>query len=306
MGLCVGDALGVPVQFEPRKTRKSRPVTDMIGHGTFNLPPGTWSDDSSLTFCLAESLCSGMDLSDIGRHFVRWLYGGHWTPFGYAFDIGQTTAVAVERIKKGIPPLEAGGKAEDSNGNGSLMRILPLTFYLAGTPRHRRMGTVHAVSCLTHAHLRSQMACGIYIELAVQLLGSRSIAAAYRKAAAEARRYYAAPRYRGELHHFARVLDARLKNRDSAKIRSSGYVVATREAAVWCLLTSRSYRETVLKAVNLGEDTDTTAAVAGGLAGIVYGPNAIPREWLNQIPRRSDIVNLADALYNSIAKKGAA
>ncbi|MGB4437301.1 MAG: ADP-ribosylglycohydrolase family protein, partial [Acetomicrobium sp.] len=130
LGLCIGDALGVPVEFQSREKLKRNPVKDMMGYGTHNQPPGTWSDDSSLAFCLAESLCNGFDLQDIADKFVKWMYEGYWTPWGKAFDVGHTTQIAISRLKKGVDPLESGPTDERSNGNGSLMRILPLIFYV--------------------------------------------------------------------------------------------------------------------------------------------------------------------------------
>lgn len=133
-GGCVGDALGLPVQFEPRGKRKINPVTDMFGYGAFHMPPGTWSDDSSLTFCLTDSLCSGYNLNDIADKFCRWLYEGYLTPFERSFDVGNSTRWSINRLKNGVTPLKSGEKDEQSNGNGSLMRILPLAYFLENEP----------------------------------------------------------------------------------------------------------------------------------------------------------------------------
>lgn len=130
VGVSVGDALGLPVQFVSREKIKKNPIKDMVGFGTFNLPAGTWSDDTSLTLCLLESLCDGFDLNDIKEKFIKWFDEGYLTPFGEAFDIGRTTYEAILRLKSGIKPSDAGLGDELSNGNGSLMRILPLVFYL--------------------------------------------------------------------------------------------------------------------------------------------------------------------------------
>ena len=154
-GLCVGDALGLPVQFLSREEVKRNPITDVIGYGQFNLPPGSWSDDSSLTFCLAESLCNGYNLQYITDRFTKWLYDGYWTPFGQSFDIGQSTRDSIIRIKSGFSPLDSGDKGEYNNGNGSLMRILPLAYYLEDFDIDKRFEIVHQVSAITHAHPRS-------------------------------------------------------------------------------------------------------------------------------------------------------
>ena len=126
LGVATGDALGVPIEFKSREDIKSNPVTDMIGYGTYNLPPGIWSDDSSLTFCLAEALTLEFDPKVIAMNFVNWLYHNYWTPFGRVFDVGIATKQAIFNLKSGSQPDLAGGFYEEDNGNGSLMRILPL------------------------------------------------------------------------------------------------------------------------------------------------------------------------------------
>ncbi|MBD2435051.1 ADP-ribosylglycohydrolase family protein [Fischerella sp. FACHB-380] len=180
MGLCVGDALGVPVEFTSRAERIKSPVKSMLGYGTWDVPPGTWSDDSSLTFCLAECLCSGFSLDAIANSFWRWYNEGYWTPHGEVFDIGNTTFSAILNWKQqGTPPLQAGGKSENSNGNDSLMRILPIAYYHKSLTFPELIERSHQVSCITHAHLRSQIACGIYISVAASLLEGNEPQMAY-------------------------------------------------------------------------------------------------------------------------------
>ena len=169
-GVAVGDALGVPVEFKSRKTLVNDPITDMIGYGTFNLPPGTWSDDSSLTFCLAEALTKGFDLHVIGHTFTQWLNHNYWTPRGSVFDAGIATQEAIARLATGEQPDMAGGFNEYDNGNGTLMRILPLLFYLLEKPVHERFAITRQVSSITHGHIRSVIACFYYLEYARQIL----------------------------------------------------------------------------------------------------------------------------------------
>lgn len=168
-GVCVGDALGVAVEFTPRSTLKEEPVTDMIGHRTPHFqPPGTWSDDSSLMLCLADSLCHGLDYHDMADRFCRWYHEGYWTPHGTVFDVGGATRIALLRLKQGVEPTQAGGTGEYDNGNGSLMRILPLAYYVRTiSDMNTRFSLIHNASAITHAHPRSKMACGIYIQFAV-------------------------------------------------------------------------------------------------------------------------------------------
>src|SRR6187402_551004 len=129
-GVSIGDAVGVPVEFESRTDIVLNPVVDMSGVGTYDLPPGTWSDDSSLTFCLADALTKGYNLQSIANNFVAWRYRNFWTARGEVFDIGMGTQQAIERIARGVRPDLAGGFDTSSNGNGSLMRILPLLVYI--------------------------------------------------------------------------------------------------------------------------------------------------------------------------------
>jgi len=301
LGLCIGDALGVPVEFTPRSVLKANPVTDMIGYGTHNQPPGTWSDDSSLALCLAESLCNGLNLQDIADKFVKWLYEGYWTPYGEVFDVGNTTRIAISRLKNGVNPLDAGPNDEFSNGNGSLMRILPLSFYLE---KERDIGRqfeiTHKVSCLTHGHLRSQMACGIYIQVAINLLKGYAPRKAYERMKDVVSDYYSKQPYIKELKNFRRIIEYDISEFPENSIKSSSYVIDTLEASLWCLLNNNSYADTVLTAVNLGNDTDTLGAVSGGLAGIHYGYEGLPKKWVNEIARVGDIIELGERLYESI------
>jgi ADP-ribosyl-[dinitrogen reductase] hydrolase len=296
MGVCVGDALGVPVEFTSRQERIISPVTTMVGYGTYNQPPGTWSDDSSLTFCLAESLCNGYCVDDIAKSFVLWYTESYWTAHGQVFDIGNATRQAIYKFSQGTPALTAGGTSENSNGNGSLMRILPMAFLHETVTFCELIDQVHQVSAITHGHLRSQMACGIYISIAVELLKGANLFTAYHQGINNIQKIYSHHKYLSEINNFQRVLNGDIKQLPIEAINSSGYVVDTLEAALWCILNSSSYSEAVLKAVNLGEDTDTTGAVTGGLAGIYYGVDHIPIHWIEQIARKQDIVNLANRL----------
>lgn len=309
MGLCVGDVLGVPVEFVDRKTLMNNPVTDMRAYGTYNQPAGTWSDDTSLILCLTDSLSKGLDYKDMMNNFSKWFNMGEYTPYGEVFDVGGTTREALMRYKKGINPLECGGTSEYSNGNGSLMRILPILFYLNslyGTEfmeNDEAFQIIHNISSLTHGHKRSQIACGIYISVATELIGKMDLKLAIKSGIFKAIEYYRESKhYSDELKHFKRLDSNHFEKIPIDEIRSSGYVVHTLEAAIWCLLNTKSYKDCVLRAVNLGSDTDTVAAVAGGLAGLYYGYDDIPKEWLDTIARREYIEDLCNQLYNAVTR----
>ena len=300
VGVCVGDALGVPVEFVSRDKLKLNPIKDMVGYGTYNQPPGTWSDDSSLTLCLAESLCKGFNIHDIADKFIKWLYEGYWTPYGETFDIGNTTYIAISRLKSGVNPLDAGPKDEFSNGNGSLMRILPLSFYLEKMKKEEQFEITHKVSRITHGHLRSQMACGIYIQIAINLLKEDPPEIAYKKAKEISLDYYSREPYVYELKHFDRILKSDIRKLPLDLIKSTGYVIDTLEASLWSFLNSKTFKDAVLTAVNLGGDTDTIGAVTGGLAGIYYGYSAIPKDWVKKIAKVDEIIELSERLFKAI------
>ena len=300
-GVAVADALGVPVEFKSREEIAKNPVTDMAGYGTYNLPPGTWSDDSSLTFCLAEALTQGFDLNSIAQNFVRWYYDTYWTPHGHVFDIGIATRWAIDRLAQGENPESAGGRGEDDNGNGSLMRILPLLFYIMDKPIDERFDITHKVSSITHGHIRSVIACFYYLEFAKQIVEGKDKFEIYRNLQTEIPPYLTRRAVEpNETGVFNRLLQGDIHSLSEDQIHSSGYVLHTLEASIWCLLTTDNYREAVLKAVNLGRDTDTTAAVTGGLAGLLYGIDDIPKNWIAQLARKDDIENLIERLTKQL------
>ncbi|MDR1307101.1 MAG: ADP-ribosylglycohydrolase family protein [Treponema sp.] len=258
------DALGVPVEFRPRG---SFHVTGMRGYGTHSQPPGTWSDDTSLTLCLVDSLSRGFDPKDIARNFIKWYDKGVFTAHGNVFDIGISTTKAINRLKAGVAPEKAGCGGVSENGNGSLMRIAPLVFYLTDKPEAERFRITKTVSSITHAHRWSVTACYIYLEYLRKLLLGMEKSAAY----AELRGNFSDGNPyidTDTLGVFDRIIWSDISALSESCIQSEGFVIDTLEAALWCFLTTDSYRDAVLKAVNLGEDTDTTAAVTGALAGL--------------------------------------
>jgi ADP-ribosyl-[dinitrogen reductase] hydrolase len=308
MGVIVGDALGLPVQFKDRSWFIRNPVSEMIGPGVFNKPKGSWSDDGSLTLALASSLVSGYDPEVIMKEFEAWLFYGKYTQDGEAYDMGQTTTNAIMNYHRGIPLSKCGGRSYYDNGNGSLMRILPLVFYLrtyfgrSFTRDPLAMKIIHEVSALTHAHELAKMSCGIYLSIANELCDGKPIRAAVKDGHVYAMAYYDHdPDFEKVKTEYPRLDDidgfALLTER---AIGSSGFVKDTLEAALWCLLKSNSYEEAVLKAVNLGYDTDTTAAVCGGLAALAF--NKIDPNWINLIHHRDQVTEICEALENNLIK----
>jgi len=296
-GLAIADALGVPVEFKSRATIRLNPVTDMIGYGTYNLPPGTFSDDSSLTFCLAEALTHEFSVDTIAEKFIAWYRKQYWTADGHVFDVGIATREAIHRLENGCPPELAGGIEETDNGNGSLMRIMPLLFYIRDMDIEERFDLVKKVSSITHGHVRSVIACFYYLEFARGILQGIDPLLVYRNLQTTIPDFLNSQSInQTEIRVYDRLLNINIQELSEDQIFSSGYVLHTLEAAIWCLLTTRSYKEAVLKAINLGEDTDTTGAVTGALAGLLYGYQQIPDQWLAVLKRKNDIEDLADRM----------
>ena len=300
LGHAVGDALGVPVEFCDRDELVENPVTDMTGYGTYPVPAGVWSDDTSMSLCALDALChKDWKWNDIMNNFVDWLEKGKYTPTGETFDVGRTCLKAIVSYCRGdADAVNCGKNSEHSNGNGSLMRINPFVLYAAFTMMNggdkdyfKWLAFIKRASSLTHAHDRSVMGCYIYGHCLTFLL-EEQCKESLKKGIDFAKKSLD---YLPEFHHYDRIFDGDFANLPASEIKSSGYVVDTLEAALWCVLTTDNYRDCVLKAVNLGEDTDTVAAVTGGLAGALYGYDAIPKEWLNALIRREYIEGMCEA-----------
>lgn len=306
IGLIVGDALGVPVEFLSREeiaSRKQGKVIGMEGYGTFNMPEGTWSDDSSMALATLASINEKKDIDpeDIMERFVVWVEDGAYTPFGQAFDIGRTCNEAILEYAMNRDSSKCGVTGEYANGNGALMRILPACVYwcerqdaAAEDITGQAVESIEMVGALTHNHKRSCIACGIYYFLVKNIINGANadVKTLIQKGMDEAFAYYGRDKScLDELENYDELLDVEvLSEYGEDEIKGSGYVVDSFMAAVWSLVTTASYSECVLRAVNLGEDTDTTAAIAGGLAGLFYGEDNIPAEWINDI-KGKEIIN---------------
>ncbi|MCL2591999.1 MAG: ADP-ribosylglycohydrolase family protein [Defluviitaleaceae bacterium] len=300
-GTSTGDAIGVPVEFKSREYLKNHPVKDMTGYGTYNQPPGTFSDDSSLTFCLAEALTHDFDLSLISENFLKWKQEAYWTAANRVFDIGIATNKAINNLKNNIRPELAGGINEDDNGNGSLMRISPLVFYIYKMPISERYSIIKKVSSITHGHIRSIISCFYYLEFMISILTEKNLFKIYDNLKITISEFLKELSIdQVEIGFFDRLLKYNIYELSEDQIESGGYVIETLEASIWCLLTTNNYKEAVLKAVNLGSDTDTTGCVIGAIAGLYYGYNNIPEDWINKIKRKKDIENLAERLSKKI------
>lgn len=299
LGHAVGDALGVPVEFLGRKELVVNPVTDMKGYGTYNVPAGSWSDDTSLSIAALDGISEGdLNYDLVMSNFTRWLYNGQYTPTGIMFDVGSNTSRAIDNYavyQKTVN--ECGCTDETSNGNGSLMRIHPfvLMAWCKKMDEDTMEKMIESASALTHAHERSKLGCKIYAQILLALLNDPEESSVVKALK------YCGSKYRtsSEYFYYYSLYQGHFRSTYIDDIISDGYVVNTLEAAVWCLLNTTNYKECVLKAVNLGDDTDTVGAVAGGLAGALYGFDSIPEKWLNTLIKREYIEQMCEkAVYN--------
>lgn len=301
-GIAIGDALGVPVEFKTRSYLSQNPIDTLTGHGCWNQPAGTFSDDSSMTFCTAESLLTGYDITTMAQTFVRWAQQGYWGAHNEVFDIGHTTRRALQRVATGTSPLISGGFEEFENGNGSLMRMMPVAFFLIKeNDIHLRYQLVKEISGITHQHFRSVLGCFIYVEFLRALLSLGNLQEAYQQMQRAVNAYLNTQSFNpAEIKYYERVLLQNIAAVPEQQINSSGYVVHTLESSLWCLLTTSDYLTCVLHAVNLGGDTDTTGAVAGAAAGLHYGINNISPEWVSQVVKSAEIGHLANRFIAAI------
>lgn len=256
-GLVVGDCLGSPVQFTPKDAHVQ--VTGMLPCAFFNTPPGYWTDDSSLAFCIAESYvrCRGYDLADIGRNFVRWHDQGFWSSLPYAFDIGEATSLAIRSIRERGRLVNG---VESSQGNGSIMRLAPAFILNYGCKDNR---ILFEISDLTH---NSSFVRKIVSQMS-EILCS---------------------------HCQGVRTSARSVYRSRAEVNNSGWAYSTLQAALWAFENNRDFAAGMLAAVNLGGDADSIAAVYGQIAGAYYGYEAIPRQWLKEIKDQATIEQLIE------------
>lgn len=275
-GAIVGDAVGVPYEFTKRDTFT---CTEMTEGGVWQQPLGSWSDDSSLILATIDSCITSKTIcqKDLLYHFCLWFYQNWYTPFDVCFDSGETCTRAIEKFYNGTPANECGGTDKMDNGNGALMRIIPLAFTNASDDK------IKEVAGVTHNHDISHQCCVTYIKIARELLIDKN--------------FDKSEKFKEYINNNPYIRDITILNRED--INSGGYVVDTLEASLWCLINSNSYKDCVLKAINLGRDTDTTACVAGALAGIKFGD--IPDEWINNLPQLNylnTLINQFDEIRN--------
>jgi ADP-ribosyl-[dinitrogen reductase] hydrolase len=287
LGLAVGDAVGTTLEF--KSPGSFEPISDMVGGGPFNLKPGEWTDDTSMALCLATSLLEtgGFDPKDQMDRYCRWWKDGYLSSNGRCFDIGNTVTAALNQYQKTGDPI-AGSTSPHSAGNGSIMRLAPLpTFYYPdlATAVHysaESSRTTHgAPECIDACRLLAGIICR-----------------AFSGASKEHILFGDAASFRGE-PKITGIAQGKYRNKPIGEIRGSGSVVESLEAALWCFLHAETFEAAILKAANLGEDADTTAAICGQVAGAFYGESGIPKKWLDRLAMREEISALANRLLET-------
>ena len=298
LGLAVGDAVGTTLEF--RSPGSFAKINDMVGGGPFHLAAGEWTDDTSMALCLAESLIEkrGFDPMDQLERYTRWAKHGHLSSNGRVFDIGNTVQAALARFARTQEPY-CGSSDPLSAGNGSLMRLAPVPlFYL-----HRPVEAIERSgesSRTTHGAANAIDACRYFGGLIVGAILGVSKEELLSDHYSSVQEYWRKNRLVLEIDEIAAGSFKRLK---PPKIKGSGYVVKSLEAALWAFYSSDSFRDGCLLAVNLGDDADTTAAVYGQLAGAYYGEDEIPEEWRQKLAHVELIKSFANSLHrNKVAE----
>ena len=254
----------------------------------------TWSDDTSLTLCLLDNLDYKIDYNKIMNSFVAWYKEGKYSVDGYCFDIGIGTKRAIMKYLRGVQPVKCGSRRFDNNGNGSLMRMLPLVYYFYYNYQCIDRTIIKKVSSLTHGNDIAIMACEIYVELGYRLLNGEKIFTAYKEVLEKNVNYW----------HDKNILEIHklenIESLDYLNLKGSGYVISTLQSALWSVLKTSSFEECILTAVKIGGDTDTIASVAGGLAGIMYGKESIPDEWIKSLRNKKLIDEICEKFMKKI------
>lgn len=284
-GFVIGDAIGVPIEFVSREKLLKRPVTDMLEYGSHNVQKGVWSDDTSMTLATMDSIIitKGINYYNMANCFCDWLNYAKYTATGIVFDVGITTKKAL--LKFYLDKKDAtmcGGVSEQENGNGSLMRMLPIALYCyyKKLEEDEIYEITKNTSSITHAHEISILGCYIYVYYILFILNGNDKQTSYKLL--QKINYY---KYFNVdiIDKYKRILKEDIWNLELEAIKSTGYVVDTLEAVIWVILNTDNFNEAIIGAINLGDDTDTIGAITGSIAGFLYGYNSISKKWLKDL-----------------------
>ena len=304
IGFAVGDAMGVPVEFTNREILMEKPVTSMIGFMRHNVKKGTWSDDTSMTIATMDSIISSngnIVANDMANRFLDWMENGKYTPGGKIVDIDRTTLRALGKFKTTRrSAVNCGCTSNTDNGNGSLMRMLPIIYYsyLNWLEQDRILKLVAGISSITHANELVIMGCYMYVNYALELLSTNNRKNAYAKIQNLDYSMFSMQTIRS----YSRILDGEIYHYGIDEIKSSSNIVDTLEAVLWVLMNTDTYNQAIIGAVNLGSDTDTVAACTGGLAGIIYGIKSINPEWKIDLRKYEEIIEICEKFDETLYK----
>lgn len=291
-GFIVGDAMGVPVEFEDREKLINKPVTSMLGYGSHDVEAGVYSDDTSMTLATMDSIIKQngiINYNDIADKFCNWVNNNEYTATNKIFDIGMTTKYAlIKYFNNKIDATMCGGTNINENGNGSLMRMLPIAlycFYKNIKDDNEIFTLVKNLSSITHAHDISILGCYIYVRYVISLLETKNKISSYH--------FIKKLDYSMFIEEvkleYSRILFSDISTLNINDINSSGYVLDTLEAVFWIILNCSSYNESIIGAINLGGDTDTIGAITGSIAGILYGYDNISKRWISKLKNKDYI-----------------
>lgn len=302
-GFVIGDAMGVPIEFTNRNNNKHKMLKEMIGYGSHHVPEGTWSDDSSMTLATMDSIQEkcGIDYDDVMKKFLDWYISASYTATDVVFDIGIATSKALRNYSSSsIPATSCGGNSFYDNGNGSLMRMLPVSLYLEtlNLTDEERISVICNMSSLTHGHEISKLGCTIYDRFIHELLSTKDKQKAYDNCCAfDYSKYFTEK----SIKEYERILSGKINKLNVNDISSSGYVINTLEASLWSILTTSSYEASIIRAINLGNDTDTVGAITGSMSGLLYGYENIPKRWLEKLRKKEFLDDMIDKFnYNIV------
>lgn len=303
IGHAIGDAMGMPTEFYQRKNLLKNPITEMIGSEKTQQQAGSWTDDTSMEIATIDSFIQNNEFnySDIMTKWCDWLNKGEYTPNGDCFDVGRTCLRACRNFTTGIEPVKCGLDSINSNGNGSMMRILPVALYSyykkLSDEEMRKLSD--DISSLTHRHDVSKLGCYMYNKFIINLLSGMTKEEAYKYMQKDDYSMYS----KESILTYNRLLNSDISKRNINDISSSGYIVDTWKCVLWIILNAKSYKDVIIASTNIGNDTDTIGAIAGSMAGIIYGYESIPKLWLNKLVKKDYLMDLALKFDNLIVPK---
>ena len=300
IGHVVGDAMGFPTEFSKREELLKNPVLEMIDSPDVGQPAGSWSDDTAMEIATIDSFIHKkyFDYKDIMDRWVKWISESEYTPTGVTFDIGRTCLKAIKKYCNGTEPLRCGSTSINENGNGSLMRILPVALY-AYT---RNLDDISIqrlsdeMSSLTYAHEVSRLGCYIYVRFIICLLKGYTKEEVYKYIQSLDYSSYSLD----SINLYTRILNAAIKDQAIDSIKSTGYIVDTLECSLWIFMNAMDYKESIIASTNIGGDTDTIGAIVGSMSGIYYGLESIPSKWLDKLQRKEYLMELTSKFESCV------